>query len=113
MANSGLRGSYPLTNESIKEYVSRTSAGAYALGYVKDNSFYVGYVGRSDNDVAARLHSHIGRYKRFKYEYYGSAKAAFEKECRIYHDFSPGGNKVHPDRPNGSGWKCPVCNIFQ
>lgn len=44
-----------------------------------------------------------------------SAKAAFEKECHNYHDF--GGkekldNTIHPDRPAGSGWKCPCCKIF-
>ena len=39
-------------------------------------------------------------------------KAAFEKECRNFHDF--GGvekldNDIHPDRPDGAAWKCPVC----
>ncbi len=112
MAASGLRGSYPLTTADISANVTKTSPGAYALGYTKDNTFYIDYVGRSDADVAKRLKDHVGKYSRFKYEYYQSAKAAFEKECRLYHDFSPSDNKVHPDRPNGSGWACPVCTIF-
>ena len=45
-------------------------------------------------------------YTRFAYSYAPSAKAAFEKECRNYHDF--GGdygsldNKQHPCRPEAS-----------
>lgn len=112
MASSGLRGSFPLTHESINTNVTKTSPGAYALGYVSETTFYIDYVGRSDTNVATRLKQHIGAYRRFKFEYYASAKAAFEKECRLYHDFKPTDNKVHPARPNGSGWECPVCTVF-
>jgi hypothetical protein len=112
MPTSGLRGPFALTVDGINTAVKSTSSGAYALGYSKDNTFYVDYVGRSDSDVANRLKNHVGSYKQFKYEYYGSARAAFDKECRLYHDFKPGNNKIHPDRPNGSGWSCPVCTIF-
>lgn len=117
MAKLDMQGSYLLSTTKINDVVTRTSAGNYALGYVNDeNSFIVQYVGRSDSDVAARLKSHVGeKYKRFKYSYATSPKAAFEKECHNYHDF--GGSKslnndIHPDRPAGSGWKCPCCNIF-
>ena len=112
MTASGLRGSFPLTSEGISNNVTRTSAGAYALGYTKNELFYVDYVGRADANVAGRLRDHVGKYKRFKYEYYDSPKAAFMKECRLYHDFNPHDNKVHPARPAGSGWKCPVCRVF-
>jgi len=75
----------------------------------------VRYVGRSDTDVNSRLRSWVGkdsRYKQFKYSYATSSKEAFEKECKNYHDF--GGsesldNKDHPQRPEGTNWKCPVC----
>lgn len=115
MADSGLNGSYLLTKKGINDAVTRTSAGAYALGFVKDDKFYIKYVGRSDDDVNDRLHKHIGKkndYKKFKFKYYSSAKAAFEKECRLYHDFKPRDNIIHPDRPNNSNWKCPVCKKF-
>jgi hypothetical protein len=44
-----------------------------------------------------------------------SPKAAFEKECKNYHDF--GGsekldNKQHPERPDGTNWECPVCDMY-
>lgn len=112
MPTSELRGPFPLTGDGVAKNVTRTSPGAYALGHSDGGSYYIYYVGRSDADVATRLRQHIGEYRQFKYEYYPSAKAAFEKECRLYHDFKPRDNKNHPARPAGSGWKCPVCRIF-
>ena len=112
MASSGLRGSFPLTAQGISNNVTKVSPGAYALGHTKDDTFYLRYVGRSDSDVAGRLHDHVGSYKRFKFEYLPSAKAAFEKECRLFHGFSPPDNTNHPARPSGSGWECPRCTTF-
>ena len=46
-------------------------------------------------------------YTRFAFSYAGSAEAAFEKECRNYHDFGSSGgldNEAHPvSTPGGSG----------
>lgn len=117
MASLDMKGPYELTRAKITEVVTRTSPGNYALGYVNDkNTFIVQYVGRSDSDVAARLKNHVGKkYKRFKFSYATSPKAAFEKECINYHDFGESDlldNSVHPDRPAGASWKCPCCDIF-
>ena len=112
MPSSGLRGSYPLTNDGIDQKVTKVSAGAYALGHSKDATFHIKRIGRSDSDVADRLRDYIGDYARFKFEYYGSPKAAFEKECNLYHDFDPADNAYHPDRPNGTNWSCPRCAVF-
>jgi len=111
-----------LTNEKIDQMVKKKSPGVDVPGvYVLDKSstapFHVDYVGRSDDDLNARLKTHVGSvYKYFKFDYATSPKNAFEKECELYHDFGgPQGkldNKVHPDRPAGSGWKCPKCTIF-
>jgi len=119
MASLDMKGPYKLTTEKIDEVVTRTSPGNYALGYVRDNTFYVCYVGRSDTDINERLKQWVGkkpnRYTHFKFSYATSPKAAFEKECRNYHDF--GGvdkldNEYHPQRPDGTNWKCPVCDIY-
>lgn len=115
MPASGLKGPFTLNNASIDREVSRTSAGAYALG--QNNSagtYYIDYVGRSDVDINARLKQHVGNYRQFKYEYYSSPKAAFEKECQLWHDFGapPKDNTVHPARPVDSNWSCPRCDIF-
>lgn len=112
MAISGLRGPYPLTTEGVNDNVTRSFPGAYALGRMANGSmFLISYVGRSDDDVNARLHDHVqGEHSSFKFEPYASAKAAFEKECDLYHDFSPPENKAHPARPVGTSWQCPRCD---
>lgn len=115
MAKLNMNGSYELSNEKIDQNVIKTSAGNYALGHTKDSSFIVKYVGRSDDDLNKRLKDWVGDYKQFKYSYATSPKAAFEKECRNYHDFGENkklDNEYHPDRPDGSTWKCPVCDVF-
>jgi hypothetical protein len=113
-----MEGPYPCTETATDQFVTRKSAGTYALSRSRDGTFVVSYVGRSDDDVNGRL-KHWARqniYKRFKFTYATSPKAAFEKECVSYHDF--GGtdgtmdNKVHPDRPKGTDWQCPRCNVF-
>jgi hypothetical protein len=48
-------------------------------------------------------------YTRFAYSYAHSADAAFEKECRNYHDFGEAGgldNAVHPAAGTGSASEC-------
>ncbi len=48
----------------------------------------------------------------FKFGYFPSAEAAFERECELYHDFKPAGNRLHPDRPSRSSLECPRCRFF-
>jgi hypothetical protein len=111
MAISGLSGSYSLTEAAIDKYVTKISAGTYALGRTKEKTFYISHVGRADDDVNGRLKDHVGAYERFKFGYFPSARAAFEKECTLYHDFGgPQGkldNKIHPATPPNSHWPCP------
>lgn len=120
MASTGLEGPFILSDVEINSIVTKISPGAYALGYVKnDGTFVVLYVGRSDSDLNARLCSWVGenkKYTHFKASYFPSAKAAFDKECLIYHDF--GGpenqldNAMHPDRPKNQICTCSRCYIF-
>lgn len=124
MPKTGLRGSYSLNNETIDAKVTRkNSAGAYALGHVETEKkneeerkiFYVNYVGRSDDDINGRLKEWVGKYPRFKFEYYDSPRAAFKKECSLYHGFGEKetlDNDKHPERSKNKNWKCPRCDIF-
>ena len=111
MASTGLNGPYSLTALGVDAAVDKISAGAYALGYTDNEGvFHVQYVGRSDDDVSARLKSHVPEpYKKFKFGYYQSAMAAYSKECHLYHDFNPPDNKVHPAAPAESNAICPIC----
>jgi hypothetical protein len=108
-------GPHSLTASNVDSTVTETSPGVYLLGH-SSNGWR--YVGRSDDDVAGRLKQHAasGTYSYFWYEYATSPKAAFERECGIWHRHggATGGldNKNHPARPAGSAWKCPVCSIF-
>jgi hypothetical protein len=112
MANTGLHGHHLLTEKEIDKVVRGTGPGAYALGHEANGTFYVDYIGRSDSDLNGRLKQWASsKYMYFKYGFFDTAKAAFEKECRMFHDF--GGtatldNKVHPARPEGASYGCPV-----
>jgi hypothetical protein len=113
MAVTGLSGPFALTVTSIDKVVTKKSAGAYALG-TSDNqgNLTVRRVGRSDGDLNGRLKDYVGKYPVFKADYFASPKAAFEKECHLYHDFDPPDNAMHPDRPAGTNWTCPRCRTF-
>lgn len=115
VASLDMNGPYDLDADVIDEEITVKSPGNYALGYSEDSTFYVNYVGRSDDNIRNRLKKWIGKYDEFKYSYATSPKAAFEKECQNFHDF--GGtesldNKNHPQRPDNTHWKCPVCDIY-
>lgn len=115
MATLNMNGPYKLDIKTVDDKVTKTSPGNYALGKNnEENTFLVGYIGRSDTDVNKRLKNWIGNTKRslFKFSYATSPKAAFEKECENYHDFNPPGNDVHPQRPDKTNWKCPRCKKF-
>lgn len=110
MAETGLNGPFALGKSEIDTAVTRQSPGAYALDQSHDTGpFHITYVGRSDTDVNARLQEHVGKYKRFKFEYYESAEQAYTKECELYHDFNPPARIAHPSRMTGTKWKCPRC----
>ena len=114
MPSSGLDGPWILNVDTIDKVVTRTLPGAYALGKLENNTFYISYVGRADIDVNGRLKDWVGKYAQFKFGYYQSPKAAFEKECELYHLFGETklDNKIHPDRPKNADWRCPHCNCF-
>ena len=115
MTTTGLKGPFSLDVKTIDKVVTKKSAGTYALGYLnKEGLFVPKYVGRSDTDINKRLKDSVGNnYPKFEFEYYGSPKAAFEKECNLYHDWKAQlDNKEHPDRPENANWKCPRCKKF-
>ncbi len=115
MASLEMNGPYTLDVKTIDEKITKTSPGNYALGSKSERgTFLVGYVGRSDSDLGARLKSWVGETTKplFRFSYSSSAKTAFEKECNNYHDFDPPKNDVHPDRPINTNWTCPRCDVF-
>jgi hypothetical protein len=102
-------GPYHLSAQALDSVVTRNCPGTFVLGECTDDGFHVTYVGRSDTDVNARLHRHVGKYRHFGFDYTADAPAAFEEECALYHDYHPEDNPEHPQPPAGSGWLCPRC----
>lgn len=112
MALPTLVGSFPLTQTSINNNVTKKSPGVYVLGTTSNKKLPVKRSGRSDDDVAKRIADHIGKYDDFMYAYCSSASAAFYAECELHHEYSPSDNVYHPDRPAGTNLKCPRCSLF-
>jgi hypothetical protein len=90
--------------------VSLKSPGVYVLDRTTSGGFTVNYVGRADDDVARRLKEHVaeGVYLYFKFDYTNSAWAAFDMECKLYHSYRNLDNQIHPARPKGTNYSCPV-----
>ena len=121
MATLSMGRSYELTYDEINRNIGDNRIGNYAFGYINERGFFVvRYVGRSDSDLKTRIKHGITdmenaptcRYERFKFSYAETAKEAYEKECRNYHDFG-GSQKLlnidHPAKPANSNETCPVC----
>lgn len=107
-----MSGPYSLNTQTVNKLVSSSSPGVYILSTDGKTAHYVG---RSDNDVAGRLNWWVNNSQKYTYFWFepaSSAKAAFDLECQWWHKYRPDDNQNHPDRPDGSGWQCPVCNIF-
>jgi hypothetical protein len=116
MARRGLFRPFALDRGNVDQYVGN-NIGAFTLGAANERGEFVPrYVGRSDTDVNQQLKSWIGRYQQFEYRHFLSTRAAFEKECRLFHDL--GGterldNTAHPARPAASDWVCPHCSAYR
>jgi hypothetical protein len=114
MATTNLAGPYPLMFDTVHAVVPHGAPGVFALGYTgRDGAFYVNYIGRSDNDVRARLLDFIGSDVAFKFNHSKSAEEAFRRECEVFHAFRPPANRMHPSRPAFTDWKCPRCSFLE
>jgi len=113
MASMQLVGPYRICFDDINDHVRPDVPGVFALGYggARD-TFFVNYIGRSDSDLRARLMDCIGSDALFKFEVSISSRAAFLRECELFHTFRPRGNRLHPARPRGADWTCPRCGFL-
>lgn len=110
LTGTGLRGPFPLASDVIAEELVDSCPGAYALGFIDPlGRFSITYVGSAGEDLKSKLRSHIGTATLFKFRHFAEQKQAFEKECEMFHQFMPGGNFLHPSRPQGADWTCPRC----
>jgi hypothetical protein len=106
---TGFSNNLALTKENVKLYVPKTP-GCYVLDRSSSGPFEVYYTGRADYDLEERLCSWVGSgYLYFKFLSLPDRKAAYEMECKVYHNLSPIDNKVHPDAPDNTSYACPRC----
>lgn len=130
MAKLDMDGPYALTQQEVNRVVSQPLPGCFALGRMtKENRFLVRYVGRDDKDLRQALMRCTGGNKgqpgffgrlmgdqpgndTFKFSYAQDARAAYDKQCRAYHNFNKQGslyNGGHPKPPANMRMTCPVC----
>ena len=108
-----LIGPYGLSFEEVAQALPRGQCGVFALGHLDaTGTFRIERVGRDDHDLRQCLTTFIGSSSRFKFVPATSPQQAFEAECALFHRFRPPGNIIHPERPRGSDWRCPVCLRF-
>lgn len=110
---SELMGPFELNYDTIAVQVPTQVCGTYALGHIDRSSvFRIERVGRADADLQVSLRNFIGCSMRFKFIPSLAPKQAFEIECELFHQFRPPGNFIHPHRPAGADWTCPVCSAM-
>ncbi|MBI4429035.1 MAG: hypothetical protein HY562_07935 [Ignavibacteriales bacterium] len=111
-AATGLFGPYLLSEYEINHNLVGGDNGVYALGFTgKDGVFYIDRVGRSEKNLVDTLKKYEGMYKEFKFKFYETERACFDKECELFHAFTPRDNIAHPKAPKGIRLKCPVCGL--
>jgi hypothetical protein len=109
MTKTMLQGPFPLAFDEIAT-VADEAPGVFALGYIDMNgAFRINAVGRADDSLAATLRALIGSDQAFKFAPAVDARAAFERECELFHDFRPPSTRIHPSRPAGTDFTCPRC----
>jgi hypothetical protein len=118
ISNFNLSGFFRFDRDNVNAYVTRTSAGVYLLAqHSHGDVFNVLRAGRSDVNVNGRLLSylnpsspdHRSSYAWFAFVYVGGKRAAYELECRLFHQFAPTYNELHPDTPANMNLSCPIC----
>ena len=99
----------PFALEDIALQIESGYPGVYILSR---NGKTAAYVGRSDNDIGARIHHSSLEgfgYRWFWFEYATSPHDAYIKECWYYHRYSASlDNQNHPAVPPRTYWRCPV-----
>ena len=107
---------YKLASDVIDNVVPEKVCGNYRIGKMVtkngENKFSVQYVGRSDNDLRERIKDHIPeKYTLFRFSTCQTSEEAFYQECEDWHRYGAKlDNYIHPDRPDGTNYKCPYCD---
>jgi len=108
MAIPAMNGDYAVTKKGIDDAVKMIKPGVYLLGAIQGDKFIVERTGRSDKNLNGRLNDYEGQYQHFKFAYCSNAEQAFYAECELWHAYANKNVQIHPDRPEGTKYLCPV-----
>ena len=98
-------------SDQVRRMVRRDKIGVYVLYHYSSGETDTMYVGRTeDRPVRERLleHAQDGECTHFKFQYCSKKREAYEAECELWHALQPIYNVVHPQKPAGKNWACPV-----
>lgn len=110
MTMTRLRGPFRLSVEGIDLAVKKRTPGVFALGSIDHQGrFSLSRIGRSDANLNEELRRLIGSEVLFKFSYCRDQAEAFLEECRLFHQFMPQSNVIHPYRPANTRLTCPYC----
>jgi hypothetical protein len=106
---TGFSALHAINADNIKLYVPK-APGCYVLDRSTTAGFEVHYTGRADYDLTDRLSDYINTgYRYFKFLELPNRQAAYEMECKVYHNLKPVDNRIHPDVPDRTSYTCPFC----
>jgi hypothetical protein len=111
MSTSTLLGPHRLDFDEIEAHVPRVTPGVFVTGHLNyQDKFLMKAIGRSDCDLRTGLRELIGSGGHFLYCVTPTSKAAFEEECRLFHELRPN-TPIHPVRSENKNWTCPYCQV--
>lgn len=102
-----------LNDRTIKQMVRKPQPGVFLLHTVQGGQ--PRFLGRDDKDVRDKLLKWLGRsYRYFQFDYCETPEEAFHRQCELYHQFKQNlDNTRHPERPDGTEWRCPLCDFYK
>ena len=113
-----MEGPFQLAESVIDTVVTRTAPAVFLIRRIEELTEYAYYRGRvgcaAHGNLKCELKRWLGSdYRVFCFEYADSPDAAFERQCRLWHELEgPEGklvNEGHPEPPDKNS-RCPVCS---
>ena len=112
-------GPFQLADSVIDTVIREPGSAVFLLRRIEEtleHAYYRPLVGRTEgDDLAQTLKGWVDSdYRVFWFEYAASDDAAFEEECRMWHELDgPDGkldNEAHPNASGSLTARCPVCS---
>ena len=112
-----MEGPFQLAERVVEVLIKQRGPAVFLLRRIDETpayAYYRGFVGRTGSDLAQALEKWFDSdYRVFWFAYAVSAAAAFEEQCRLWHELGgPAGKLDNEDHPQAAGThlvRCPSC----